>query len=136
MKHVPIQFESLISSRKIPVESFPWSRNLNLYSICLSYGLKLGGHVPRIESPWWGHAYFFKHSLFPFQDCVKIKPFPFYLSNRSSLMSLLNINFPFLWLINYWMNYMEKFILPSWIFRISSNYNEGWRYSKNLISNS
>ena len=91
MKHVPIQFESLLRSRKIPVESFSWSCNLNLHSICLSYGLKLGGHAPRIESPCWGacllfQAYFvsisslwknetgFKHSLSLFQACVKMKP--------------------------------------------------------------
>ena len=34
----------------------------------------------------------------------------------SSISSLIKINFPFLWLMNYWMNYMEKFIVPSWIF--------------------
>ena len=61
------------------------------------HGLKLGGHVPWIKSPCWGHAYFssivffffvsslcknetgFKHSLSLFQACVKMKPFPFYL---------------------------------------------------------
>ena len=35
---------------------------------------------------------------------------------RELISSPLKINFPFLWLMNYWMNYMEQFILPSWIF--------------------
>ena len=34
----------------------------------------------------------------------------------SSTSSLLKINFPFLSLMNYWMNCMDQFTSPSWIF--------------------
>ena len=44
----------------------------------------------------------------------------------SSISSLLKINFPFLWLMNYWMNYMEQFILPSWIF-VQDIFKLEWR---------
>ena len=90
MKHVPVQFESLIRSRKIPVESFldlvPWTFTPSAFHMDWSLGgmyLELSHHVGGMQtfssivcsvSSLCKTETGFKHSLSLFQACVKMKP--------------------------------------------------------------